>query len=130
MLWWSRIGTTMDRPQSSGFLASSLCSPSSQPACRTMPGSTKIPIDMVEYDHVMLQMNPATYSAPPEEGFYVHGLYLEGCQWDEQQLQLQESSPKVKLPHPPATYRLLGALGKLDRLGNELVCLVLVPTVR
>lgn len=64
----------------------------------------KIPIDMVEYDHVMLQMNPATYSAPPEEGFYVHGLFLEGCQWDEQQLQLRESSPKVSLKYGKLAY--------------------------
>ncbi len=56
-----------------------------------------IPIDMVEYDHVMLQMDPAGYTTPPEEGFYVHGLFLEGCQWDEQSSQLRESSPKVWL---------------------------------
>ena len=52
---------------------------------------------MVEYDHVMLKVDAAEYPTPPEEGFYVHGLFLEGCQWDEQQQQLRESLPKVPI---------------------------------
>ena len=67
----------------------------------------KIPIDMVEYDHVMLQTDPSIYAAAPEEGFYVHGLYLEGCQWDEEKLQLRESSPKVSLTTYPSHLEIL-----------------------
>ena len=54
-----------------------------------------IPIDMVEYDYETLGMDHKMYNRAPEEGVYVHGLYLEGCRWDPLEKQLAESLPKV-----------------------------------
>jgi len=54
-----------------------------------------IPIDMVEYDYETLGMDHKMYNRCPEEGVYVHGLYLEGCRWDPVEKQLAESLPKV-----------------------------------
>ncbi|XP_013370435.1 PREDICTED: dynein heavy chain 5, axonemal isoform X2 [Chinchilla lanigera] len=34
-------------------------------------------------------------SAPPSEGVYVYGLYLEGAGWDKRNMRLTESKPKV-----------------------------------
>lgn len=34
-------------------------------------------------------------SAPPTEGVYVYGLYLEGAGWDKRNMRLIESKPKV-----------------------------------
>ena len=34
-------------------------------------------------------------AAPPPAGVYVYGLFLEGCGWDEQVMELRESAPKV-----------------------------------
>jgi len=58
-----------------------------------------IPIDMVEYDYETLGMDHKMYNRCPEEGVYVHGLYLEGCRWDPVEKQLAESLPKVYHMH-------------------------------
>ena len=31
----------------------------------------------------------------PDEGVYIHGLYLDGCRWDKQRERLADSEPKV-----------------------------------
>ena len=56
--------------------------------------------DMVEYDYETLGMDHKMYNRAPEEGVYVHGLYLEGCRWDPLEKQLAESLPKVLSCHP------------------------------
>lgn len=56
-----------------------------------------IPIDMVEYDYETLGMDYKMYNQRPDEGVYIHGLFLEGCRWDPLEKQLAESLPKVCL---------------------------------
>ena len=58
-----------------------------------------IPIDMVEYDYETLGMDYKMYNQRPDEGVYVHGLFLEGCRWDPLEKQLAESLPKVGMQH-------------------------------
>jgi dynein heavy chain, axonemal len=31
----------------------------------------------------------------PENGCYVYGMYLEGCKWNYDKMELDESDPKV-----------------------------------
>eukprot|EP00792_Barthelona_sp_PAP020_P008883 TRINITY_DN3255_c1_g1_i1.p1 TRINITY_DN3255_c1_g1~~TRINITY_DN3255_c1_g1_i1.p1 ORF type:complete len:3803 (+),score=1118.83 TRINITY_DN3255_c1_g1_i1:106-11514(+) len=41
---------------------------------------------------------------PPEEGVYVHGLFLEGCRWNAIDKKLDESSPKELLSELPVLH--------------------------
>ncbi|KXZ49009.1 hypothetical protein GPECTOR_23g1 [Gonium pectorale] len=56
-----------------------------------------LPIDTVGFDFVMMGTDPSAYPTPPEDGVYVHGLFLEGCAWDPAARQLCESRPKIGL---------------------------------
>ena len=33
--------------------------------------------------------------APPEDGVYIYGMYLDGCKWSYAKNELAESDPKV-----------------------------------
>ena len=55
-----------------------------------------IPIDEVGYDFEVMEMDPARYTANPEEGVYIYGMYIEGCGWDPARKVLAESKPKVR----------------------------------
>ena len=50
-----------------------------------------IPIDTIEFDFAFLGTAP---TAPPEDGAYTHGLYIEGARMNDQ-LKLDEALPKV-----------------------------------
>jgi dynein heavy chain len=67
----------------------------------------KVPIDLVDYDNTVLtEAESAAVTTKPEDGAYLHGLYIEGCRWDEKAKCLNESLPKV-LFEPFPTIHLL-----------------------
>lgn len=55
------------------------------------------PIDRVGFAYKVLQEAgyAMAHAAAPELGAYVHGLYLEGATWDDENGVLRESEPKV-----------------------------------
>ncbi|GIL57271.1 hypothetical protein Vafri_12526 [Volvox africanus] len=63
-----------------------------------------LPIDIVGFDFVMMGTDPAAYTTPPEDGVYVHGLFLEGCAWDSLGHKLCESRPKVLFESAPVIW--------------------------
>ncbi|GAX74205.1 hypothetical protein CEUSTIGMA_g1654.t1 [Chlamydomonas eustigma] len=64
----------------------------------------KLPIDTVGFDFVMMGTDPNEYKNGPEDGIYIHGLYLEGCAWDGGKRQLKESNPKVLSESAPVIW--------------------------
>ncbi|KAJ3342801.1 Dynein heavy chain 5, axonemal [Gonapodya sp. JEL0774] len=52
---------------------------------------------------VMKQMKE-DITAPPAEGVYIHGLFIEGAGWDRKNIRLTESQPKVIFTAMPVVY--------------------------
>jgi len=55
-----------------------------------------IAIDLLDYDfQVISDENKYDLTTAPADGVYIHGLYVEGCRWDDRKEALEESAPKV-----------------------------------
>jgi len=63
----------------------------------------KLAIDLVRFDFEVVQRAPSVLM-PPEEGCYVHGLYIEGCRWDTHTSALGESLPKQLFSEIPVVW--------------------------
>ncbi|XP_024130607.1 dynein heavy chain 9, axonemal [Oryzias melastigma] len=44
----------------------------------------KLPLDSMTLQCEVTKRNPEDYSSPPREGAYIHGLFMEGAQWETQ----------------------------------------------
>lgn len=53
----------------------------------------RIPIDLLAFDYLVQKHDD--FAEPPENGVYVHGLFLEGAAWNRQVEHLIESRPRV-----------------------------------
>uniref|UniRef100_A0A672VFG6 Dynein axonemal heavy chain 12 n=1 Tax=Strigops habroptila TaxID=2489341 RepID=A0A672VFG6_STRHB len=53
----------------------------------------KIPIDLLGYEFQVIPQDTA--DTPPEDGVYIHGLFLDGARWDRTKGMLAEQYPKL-----------------------------------
>eukprot|EP00742_Colponemidia_sp_Colp-10_P007220 GILJ01007760.1.p1 GENE.GILJ01007760.1~~GILJ01007760.1.p1 ORF type:complete len:2640 (-),score=434.68 GILJ01007760.1:74-7498(-) len=100
----------------------------------------KIPIDTLEFDYTILDDKSVdSITERPQDGCYIHGLYLEGARWDNKRHTLAESRPKElytsvpliwllprqnrKKPHIDIydcpTYKVLSRRGTLSTTGHS-----------
>jgi dynein heavy chain len=65
----------------------------------------RIAIDKLNFHMEVLSHVATDGSAPaPDEGCYIHGLYLEGCRWDASKGVLGESEAKVLYSEVPVIW--------------------------
>ncbi|NXN51379.1 DYH1 protein, partial [Rynchops niger] len=109
-----------------------------------------ISIDTISFSFKVMKEAVSKLTRPPDEGCYIHGLFLEGARWDPAAFQLAESRPKelytemaviwlLPVPNrkPPATgtylcpiYKTLTRAGTLSTTGHSTnyVIAVEIPT--
>ena len=64
----------------------------------------QLAIDSVGFDFEFMGMDPNALQKPPTDGIYVHGLFLEGCGWDQATGSLDESKPKLLFEAAPVIW--------------------------
>ncbi|XP_025927284.1 dynein heavy chain 1, axonemal [Apteryx rowi] len=109
-----------------------------------------ISIDTISFSFKVLKESASELTRRPDEGCYIHGLFLEGAHWDPSTFQLAESRPKelytemaiiwlIPVPNrkPPTTgiylcpiYKTLTRAGTLSTTGHSTnyVIAVEIPT--
>ena len=65
-----------------------------------------IPIDSVTWDFAMIPGTVADFKSPPEDGVYVHGLFIDGARWSPDDKILTDSLPKILFSEAPAMHLL------------------------
>ncbi|KAM6127972.1 dynein axonemal heavy chain 8 [Pterocles gutturalis] len=61
-------------------------------------------LDTVTIHNEVLKQNKEEITAPPSEGVYIYGLYLEGAGWDRRNTRLTESTPKILFVQLPVVH--------------------------
>ncbi|XP_075002904.1 dynein axonemal heavy chain 8 isoform X1 [Calonectris borealis] len=61
-------------------------------------------LDTVTIHNEVLKQNKDEITAPPSEGVYIYGLYLEGAGWDRRNSKLIESTPKILFVQLPVVH--------------------------
>jgi dynein heavy chain len=70
----------------------------------------KLPIDTIDFEFEVLNSisgsdaRAGSVTAPPQDGAYVYGLYLEGAAWDVDKGTLMEQAPQQLLCEMPAIW--------------------------
>ena len=67
---------------------------------------TSVPVDTVEFGHILLQESAEELVAKPRDGCYINGLFLEGARWDKRKKTLTDPRPKELFSPMPVIHLL------------------------
>lgn len=51
------------------------------------------PIDELDFGFTVVDMEPEEINEHPEDGVFIHGLYMEGARWDTNEGVIEDSLP-------------------------------------
>ena len=64
----------------------------------------QVPIDSIRFRATVLDTMRGETLPPPEDGAYIHGLFMEGAKWDSEAGMLVEADDKVLISQVPALW--------------------------
>lgn len=71
---------------------------------QSMARKNEWPLDKMALQCDVTKKNREDMNAPPREGAYISGLYMEGARWDTQQGSIAESKLKELTPAMPVLF--------------------------
>uniref|UniRef100_A0A3Q0KRH4 Dynein axonemal heavy chain 7 n=2 Tax=Schistosoma mansoni TaxID=6183 RepID=A0A3Q0KRH4_SCHMA len=80
---------------------------------------TKIPIDLLAFDFEVRPTHKETKDPP--NGAYIHGLFLDGCRWDYDSMELGEQYPKILNEPMPIIWLKPMIREELEALSTKLI---------
>jgi len=83
---------------------------------QSMARKNEWPLDKMALQVDVTKKNKEDMNAPPREGAYLHGLFMEGARWDTQQGAINESKLKELTPAMPILF--VKAI-PIDRMDNK-----------
>lgn len=84
-----------------------------------------MPIDTIVFDYQVMKQTKEELTSRPNDGIYIHGLFLEGARWNSKSGVLEESLPKI-LYDPAPVVRSLQPSRLLHPSGMTHTCVGLV----
>ena len=83
---------------------------------QSMARKNEWPLDKMALSVDVLKKSKDDINAPPREGAYVHGLFMEGARWDTQAGCINESKLKELTPAMPVLFVKAVPIGKLVKI--------------
>merc|ERR1712100_70674 len=91
---------------------------------QTTARANDLPLDQMDiWTDMPEAMEPSGVSAYPEEGMYIHGLFMEGARWDSKKNVVADSVPKELHPPVPVMHERVGTWVVLHRGYFRVPCL-------